>query len=102
MSTNDSVTIPRGSIEYVKARVTADVTLDDTVGVAISLSVNGVHNWLTAEWTGTEGTQRVARTSSALTFSTGNYPLGSYSVFVKLTDSPEAPIISAGTLRVAG
>jgi hypothetical protein len=97
------VTIPRGSVEYVKARVTADVTLDDTVGVAISLLPSGTstHTWLAGEWTGTADTQRVARTSSAVTFDTA-YPGSTYSVYVKLTDSPESPILAAGTLKVAG
>lgn len=96
------VEIPRGSVEYVKARVTADITLDDTVGVAISLSVAGVHTWLPAEWTGDEGTTRYARTSSAVTFSTGNYPLGAYPVFVKLTDAPEVPLMPAGRIKIVG
>lgn len=98
---SDPVKVPRGSVEYVKAVVRADVTLDATVGVAISLSTGSpqdgyTHAWLTAEWTGAESTTRTARTSSAVTFSTR----ASYTVFVKLTDSPEIPYINAGLLQV--
>jgi hypothetical protein len=97
-------TYPRGTIEYVKALVKADVTLDDTVSVSLSLSTGNdsigyVHTWLTGAWEGAAGTQRTARTASAVTFDSA-YPKGTYSLFVKLTDSPEIPLINAGTVRV--
>lgn len=96
-----AITVPRGSEEYVKARVVADVTLDVTVGVEISLSTGNpaAHVWLPAVWTGTESTTRIARTSSAVEFDE-TYPDKTYSVYVRLTDSPEAPILRAGTLTI--
>lgn len=93
------IRIPRGSIEYVKTPVTADVSL--TMTVAISIRANGAaHTWLAAEWTGTAGTTRTARTTTEVTFSTANYPLNTYTVYVKLTDTPEAPIIEAGKITI--
>lgn len=94
------ISIPSGSLEYVKATVTADVTLADAMTVAISLSSNGVHNWVTATWTGTAAVTRTARTSSPVDFSTLTKGK-TYSVYVKLTDSPEVPIIAAGSLTVS-
>lgn len=95
------VTIPRGSVEYVTAEVEADVTLDDTVTVEVSVD-RGTHSWLAAEWTGTAGTTRSLRTSTPVTFSTGSYPAANYSVFVRVTDNPEVVVLSAGTLSIAG
>lgn len=95
------IVISRDSVEYVKATVTADVTLDATVTVAIAITApGGTPSWLAAEWTGDESTTRTARTTSAVTFSTANYPLSGYIVRVKLTDSPETPIVNAGSLTI--
>ena len=95
--------IPRGSVEYLKAIVTADDTLDDGVTVELSLTpIGGTHTWLAGTWVGAEDTTRVARTSSEVTFSTANYPASTYKVFVRLTDNPEAPILDAGIVRIAG
>lgn len=95
---------PRGTVEFVKAIVTANVTLTDAMPVSISISTgdNGagyVHTWLPGTWEGVEGTKRTARTTSAVTFDVA-YPRGTYSLFVKLTDSPEIPLIDAGTVSV--
>lgn len=82
-----------GSVEYVSVTVTADVTLD-TQPVAISLD-HGT-TWLTAGWQGSAGTTRSARTASPVTFTErDNLP-----VHVRVTDTPEIPIIRAGTLNV--
>lgn len=93
-----SISIPFGSLEYVKATVTADVTLADAMPVSISLSTGGVHSWRSGTWTGTAAVTRTARTSSPVDFST--LAKGTYVVYVKLTDSPEVPIMQAGTLKV--
>lgn len=95
---------PRGTVEYVKAVVTADVTLTDSMTVELSLSTGNnnigyTHNWLTGAWDGTEATTRTARTGSAVTFDS-TYPKGSYTLFVRLTDNPEVPLINAGQVRV--
>jgi hypothetical protein len=97
------IRIPRDSVEFVKARVTADQTLSDSVGVELSLTpIGGVHTWLAGEWEGTEDTTRIARTSSEVTFSSANYAARTYRVFLRLTDNPETPILDAGTLRITG
>jgi hypothetical protein len=95
----ENVEIEAGSIELLKATVTADVTLDDTVTVALSLTptATGIHDWRPAAWVGVAGTTREARTSQTLTFASG-----SYTVFVKLTDNPEIPILAAYAVTVPG
>lgn len=93
------IEIPRGSAEYVKAVVTADVNLSMTVEMALT-KTGAAHTWLPAEWTGSVGLTRTARTTAAQTFSTANYPASSYQVYVRLTDTPELPIVKAGTVKV--
>jgi len=101
MTTQDleQVEIEAGSIEFLKATVTADITLDNTVTVALSLTPTstGAHDWKPASWTGTAGTTREARTDQTLT-----YAPGTYTVYVKLTDTPEVPIIAAYAVIVPG
>jgi hypothetical protein len=93
----DRIEIQAGSIEYLQATVTADVTLDNTVAVALSLTPlsTGAHDWKPAGWIGTAGTTRVAQTTDPLTYVAGNY-----TVFVKLTDTPEIPILAAYAVTV--
>lgn len=93
------IVISRDSVEYVKVPVTADVSLTMTVAIAIT-APGGTPSWIASEWEGTAGTTRTARTTAAVTFSAANYPLTSYIVRVKLTDSPEVPIVKAGTLHI--
>lgn len=93
------ISIPRDSVEYVTTPVTADVDLDMTVAISIRFGT-AAHVWLPAEWVGTLGTTRTARTTSVVTFSAAAYPKSQYKVYVKLTDSPEVPLISAGDLKI--
>jgi hypothetical protein len=97
-----NIEIPRGSVEYLHTPVTSDVTLADVMVVAIAVGRTGTetYTWLPATWEGTAGTTRTARTTSAVTLSAASYPLRKYTIYVKLTDTPEAPIIDAGTLTI--
>lgn len=55
------------------------------------------YTWQAAEWDGAASTSsRKIRTTSPVTFSTA----GTYRVYVRLTDSPEAPIVLAGQITV--
>lgn len=93
------LTIPRGSVEYVEATVTADLTLDMTI--ELSLSRGNTHTWLPATWQGAAGTTRVAQTTSPITFG-DDYPYSSYSLYARLADAPEAPIIYIGPVLITG
>ena len=93
------ITIPRDSVEYVRAPVTADVDLG--MGVEISIRYGtAAHVWLPATWVGTLGPSRTARTTTQVTFSAALYPKPAYTVYVRLTDTPEVPIIEAGTIKI--
>lgn len=98
------VRIPQGSKEYVSATVTADVTLNaQTVEVAIRDGSQGAaFVWLPAQWVGPSGTTRQCRTTSPVDFTAVAYPTTPYEVYVRVTDSPEIPIVHAGTLLVTG
>lgn len=80
--------------EYLEVDVTASVPLGDSVTVAFSLDRGAT--WLSAAWVGTEGLQRTA----AHLLDTAGIGEDDYPVWVKLTDSPEVPIIKAGTISV--
>lgn len=92
--------IPRGSTEYVEATVTVDVPLDMTVELALTRG-NNDHVWLPATWQGDVGTTRTARTTNPVTFD-DDYPRSAYSLFARLTDTPEEPIVRVGTVYILG
>lgn len=83
-----------GSIEYVAATVTSDVTLD---AQPVTMSVDSGVTWLPAEWVGDPGTTRQVRTASPVTFDT---PSGGRHVLVKIVDTPEIPVVFAGSYGV--
>jgi hypothetical protein len=84
---------PIGTKEYVKAAVTSDRTLDTQ---AVEIKVNG--SWLPAQWTGTAGLTRTARTTSVVDFAGATK--GYQTVYLRFTDSPEVPIIDCGKILV--
>ena len=94
----DPIHIPLGSLEYVKAPVTADVTLEDSMSVEVAITAAGStdHDFLTAQWVGAEALKRTARTADPFPFDTA----GLFDVFVQLTDTPEVPIMLAGRFSV--
>lgn len=103
-----SITIPRGSVEYVTATVTLTnppgaVLGAQTVTISIRPDTNPptAHVWLPATWVGaTPAATRQARTTSPVTFDTAGYPARTYWVFVRLVDNPETPILQAGTITI--
>lgn len=92
-----TLNIPRGSVEYITATVTADVPL--TMPVELSLSRGDTHTWLPATWEGAPGETRNVRTLNVVTFD-DTYEASAYSVCVRLTDNPEMPVIDAGRLNI--
>lgn len=97
-----AISISVESREYIHVSVTADVTLDtQTVEFAFTLAttIDDTATWIPAEWEGAAGTTRTARlligSGSANALSVGNY-----TVWVRITDLTEAPVRSAGTVKV--
>lgn len=89
-------TMVRGTVEYLTGTVTADLPIGDDDAIAISFDRT---TWLTAEWVGGAGTSREWRILLG-----GTTPLPSErwsTVYVKVTDSPEAPILEAGLLIIS-
>lgn len=86
-------TLIQGTIEYLDVTVTADITLDGDVEVSLDRGLT----WTAAAWIGDADTTRTAR----LLLETAAMDKDQYSVWVKLTDLPEIPIISAGSLLVS-
>lgn len=91
--------IPYGSVEYVKAPITADVNLDMTVDLSI-VPLGGPYVWQAGTWLGDPGTTRTVRTTSPVEFSTAAYPSRYVAVHARLTDTPEAPVIYCGRITL--
>ena len=92
-----TVTMPHGSVEYLKGTVTADHDLDtQPVEVAVTATSHpGDDDWTVADWAGDIGTTREWRL-----LLDGSLDIGGYYVNVRLTDTPESPIVGAGMLWV--
>ncbi len=88
-------TYPLGTSEYVSVTVTSDVSLS---AQPVTVSLDRGATWLPATWQGSAGTTRTARTTSPVTFAS----TGLKTVLVKVTDTPEVPIIEAGRISVNG
>ncbi len=85
--------IYRGTTEYLDVTVTCDVELGSQA-VAISFDRD---TWLNAAWIGSAGTTRTCRVLVA----DANLPAGrDANVFVRVTDTPEIPVILAGPIKI--
>lgn len=95
-------TIPernRDSLEYLTVSATADQVLDtQTVEIAITRSQPTAGDWLPAEWIGAAGTTRQARLTPAQVGTTRGP--GTWYVFLRITDSPEIPVLPVGPLVI--
>jgi hypothetical protein len=87
---------PLGTLEYVSATVTADVSLD---AQAVTISIDSGATWLPATWVGSPGTTRKVRTSNPVSFAV---KAAWRQVLIKIVDNPEIPIVEAGSIRVGG
>ena len=101
--------MPRDSVEYLEFTITERDQKDisgDPVQVSLTPRGSRPTTWLPCTYVGptTDAKGKPAtrwRTTSEITWSTANYPLTSYRVFVKVTDSPEIPYLDLGTLYVS-
>jgi hypothetical protein len=96
----------RDTTEYVEASYVADVNLTG-LPVAIAICAPGATPvWLPATFRAVTGASpqwsAVARTNDVVTFSAALYPRTTYEVLVKLTDTPEVPIVRAYLATITG
>lgn len=90
--------LPASTLEYVNADVTADVDpTGDTVEMAFTISGDPV-TWHTAAWVSGASPPR-----TRLLVGSGAVELaaGLYTVWLRITDSPEVPVIRAGFLQIS-
>lgn len=88
-------TMYTGTIEYLTVTVVADVSLDNSDAVAISFDRV---TWLTATWLGSAGMTRQCQVLLGAGNALPTKP--SQTVYVRVTDNPEAPVLNAGTLII--
>lgn len=93
-TTDDTRVIQRGTTEYLKIELTADVTLD---AQPVAFSLDDEATWLTAEGVGSPG---LVRTYRHLLLPAEQPDGEQVEVLVRITDNPEIVIISAGTLTI--
>lgn len=86
-----SRTFVRGTVEYLDVSISCDFTLD---GQDVEFSFDRT-TWITATWQGPPGDTRIARIllDDSNSPSERNAPL-----YVRITDSPEIPILFAGSI----
>lgn len=96
------LTIPSSSVEYVKSKVTGSYTTLMPVQMAIvtagSEPTSG--DYVTAAWDGTDG-DAYAKVLIGTGTTVGVKTEGLYGVWVKITATPEIPVIHCGQLRIA-
>lgn len=94
-------TIPSSSVEYIKATIAGNYLTSMAVTMAIvtadSEPVSG--DWKTAAWDGTDGDA-----DAKILIGTGS-PVGAlveglYDVWVKITATPETPVIRSGRIKI--
>lgn len=91
--------------EYARARVTSKPTSPETVAPDLDdvvwFSFDRV-TWLAADWDGAQWVEGTAKKRIAhLLMTDANLPPNGYpTLWVRLTDNPEAPIVSAGALYI--
>lgn len=90
------------STEYVEAVVTSDVTLDAQVVEFVISSTAPVDGtvWTAGAWAGSAGTTRTARILVGPTDGALDPGKGRYTVYVRVVDTPEIPVIEAGVLQL--
>lgn len=84
-----------GTVQYLRATLSADdVLVDQTVEFSFDRQT-----WYPGTWAGSQGTTRVAEILLGQDLPT---PQAGriYEVFVRLTDNPQIPIMSAGLVQV--
>lgn len=91
----ETVDIPAGSVEYIEANVYARENLTGSTPELALVADGSPVTWLPAAWNGPISEVGLARTTTAQTLAAGTY-----TVRVRITDNPEAPIRDAYTLTV--
>ena len=88
------IEIPAGSVEHIRGSVSGD----HLAAAGVEVSVGHPYVWVPAQWedSGAASRSRAFRTTAPVTFTA----TGRSDIFVRLTDTPEAPIIKAGTIVV--
>lgn len=100
--------ISAASVEYVRVPVSATASgaavdpTADTVQMAFiaTAAAPGVSDWKTASWETDATTTPDTYYARCLVGSAVTLTAGTYTVWVKVTDSPETPVKRAGLLRV--
>lgn len=93
------ITRNRASLEYLTVLVTADIELN---GQPVDIAATDHHDqpgdddWVEATWIGATGNTRKAQ----ILVDDADLSVGPWSVWVRVTDSPEIPVIRAGTLVI--
>ena len=87
-------TLQRGTTEYLDVLVRSDVDLgNQTVEVSFNKT-----DWFPAEWTGTAGLERKVQVLVDDSRLPAN--VNQATVYIRVTDEPEIPILAAGAVQI--
>lgn len=95
-----TIRVQDGSTEYLRVPVgPASVVL---AAQPVAISLDSGTTWLPAQWEGDPGTTRTARTTNPVLFEVAAGEVATaYPVLVRITDTPEVPILGAGWVLVS-
>lgn len=106
-----TVGVIAGSVEYVSYPVAVDGGATNPTGDTVEVAVRAVRDTTALTWHGAaDGVEWVTDTSTdpdmySVRFLVGTAPFalaaGLFAVYIRVTDTPETPILSAGQLYVA-
>jgi hypothetical protein len=96
------------SLEYIRASVKATASgspvnpTGDPVAMAFTTGSAEPGNWVTASWDGSSPRSDGSYVAQCLVGPGGDAVLvvGSYSIWLKVTDSPEVPVRNVGLLTI--
>lgn len=91
-----TLNIPRGSVEYVTGTLSTNNDLTGAT-VQVRLTRDGTGAWLAGTF---NVTTKAFSTAAPVTFDAVTYPDLTYTVQVRLTDTPEVPIIDVGRITI--
>lgn len=91
-----TLNIPRGSVEYVTGTLATDNDLTGAT-VEVRLTRDGTGAWLPSTF---DVASKAFSTANPVTFDAVTYPDLTYTVQVRLTDTPEVPIINVGRVTI--
>lgn len=95
--------LPSTSLTYIKSKITAsaDPTADTVTVAFVTSGLPGALDWKTGSWQTVTANGITSYYARCLVGPAGAFvpAAGLYRMYVKITDSPEVPVLACGTVQ---